>query len=393
MKKKQGAEYILIVIVIAIMTTLAGAQAMAVGLIIGGFILDGRNGFTAKATRYWGIAGLLVLLFALINAVHAGILGAIEGIGKTWTIMAAPAVFTLTRRLDHNATRRIETTLVWSGILVAVFFLWRWGMTDPFFSVKPRQVFHSNPGVSGMILIPAALFLLLQPRLSATRFLLWFLVASSIWLLNVRATIIPWFLVSFLGVTWLIGKGKRLFALIAVVPVFFLAMAFFQGLTNSLLRWNLFDLNIQSAIVHRLVIWSQVIAQFLDHPILGNGFNHYAIDLTVVAPNYHQYLVLGIHPHNGYLMTLHAVGVVGFFALLGIVGFFFREVAFPNDIVATDRWRVVAGLALLAMMIAGLADKMPYVTLVSIQVWLLVGIALARPIMAEKESANPEGGG
>jgi O-antigen ligase len=331
--------------------------------------------------------------FSVLNSLHGGIRGAGDGLGKTWTILIAPAATVMAKRLSAKGFHRLESTICWSGALIAVLFLWRWGLIEPFISVKPRQVFHSNPGVSGMILIPAALFLLLQPRLSATRFLLWFLVASSIWLLNVRATIIPWFLVSFLGVTWLIGKGKRLIALIAVVPVLFLAMAFFQGSTDSWLRWHLFDLNIQSAIVHRLVIWSQVIAQFLDQPILGNGFNRYAIDLTVVAPEFHQYLVLGIHPHNGYLMTLHAVGVVGFFTLLGVIGYFFREVAFPNGSVATDRWRVVGGLSFLAMMIAGIADKMPYVTLVSIQVWLLVGIALARPVVAEKQSADPEVGG
>lgn len=363
--------------ILSLALSLAGAQILGV-LIILAALLPG-NTRSAMTRRLWLVAGSFVAVLSLISGFDAGIKGLGLGIENTWHILIAPAACTLTSMLPERMTGHLKRLTIYVFVFTAMLFLVQWMIVDP--AVYGRYGIHRSPYVFSMLLIPPSLLVLLDPGRRRFGYLLWTVMAASIVIMNSRGAFIAWIGASVAMIMLL--RASFLKRRLLIPGLILIGLLFFLMPVD---RWKLNDLARQTSIQHRLVIWSVLLPEIAERPLLGHGYDQFLADPAAVRPVFADYLKGQTNAHNGYLMTLHAAGLVGFVMLWCAYGAILRMLMVHRRISNDSGLVVVAAVTLMGIVMAAMADKTFYVTLVAIQCWFFTGMALGTPssvMMAE----------
>jgi len=340
---------------ISLIVAFSAAQFFGVVIILVGMIAFVRGNTAHK--QLWLITGGYVLILACLDLITNGPMGVWRAVENTWTVFLIPSVATLA---SAEMWPRIRSVLVYGFTISAAIVVIQF-----FFGIQGRYGFHSSPYAATLLLIPVSFLIIPEKSLRGLALVCWIIIAAAILVLNTRVLILAW----LAGLLFYVRFRFRLSVVAALVIVAIVII-------SSPNRWSL-DLKNQTSLIHRLTIWSQVIDQVWEAPIVGHGFETFLADPKKAHPAYKYYLENQPNPHSGYLMILHASGIVGYFLLWGFYGALFFMCLRINRVVAAN---------FIVIMIAAFMDKTFFVTLSSLEHWFLVGWAFAMHPFKKPES-------
>lgn len=339
---------------ISLIVSLAAAQFFGAVIILCGIVALARG--NRVHSRLWMITGGYVALLAGLDFFKNGPIGIWHAVENTWPVFLVPSVATLA---SDALWPRIKNVMVYGFTISAVIVIVQF-----FFGIEGRYGFHSSPYVATLLLIPVSFILIPEKPMRGFSLFCWIVIAMAIVVLNTRVLILAW-------LAGLVFYSRFRFRLSVVAAVVIVAVV----VVSSPVRWSL-NYKSQTSLIHRLSIWSQVIDQISEKPIFGHGFEKFLADPNKAAPEYIYYLQNQPNPHSGYLMILHASGIVGYFLLWTFYGSLLYLCLSRNRVAAAN---------FVVIMIAALMDKTFFMTLPSLEHWFLVGWAFV-------SSKRPESG-
>ncbi len=383
-RRGAGVFLLMSAFVLALAVSLAAAQVLAVLLVL--VVLLGGAPCERAARRLWVVAAGYVGLLTLVSGIAAGSEGVASGVRNTWPILVAPAVCQLAGTLDARAFAILKRLLIVSSVFVAVLFLLQWSLVDP--AVYGRYGCHRSPYAFAMLLIPPSLLVLADPGARRRGYVAWAILVAALVITKSRGPFLAW-LAASAGTTVLLAGSFRWRRL--VVPGLLLVLLLLLFMPRD--RWELSDLSRQYSIQQRIVIWNVIVPEIAARPVLGHGFDRFVADPADAAPQYADWLRDQTNPHNGYLMLLHGVGGVGALILVVAYGTMLAMLLFARRHAFDAALTAVAAATLAGILVAAMADKTFFVTLVMLQAWLLVGLALAVPRVAATSGPGAGGSG
>lgn len=348
---------------ISLPLSLSGAQILAAVLILAS-LARGRGAFTEPAARFCAaLAIAFIAPLTVLDVWHNGSAGILPALEHTWTVSLAFAIAVYAAGLDRQ---RLEKVWLLAMAAATAFFLIQYFLFG--YAGVWKYGFQRSPYVFAMVLIAPSLYLMTAPAPNRFESILLILFSFAIVALQSRGAVAAWIFASCVvaakyPLSYLLRR-RSFWAVAAIVLIFVLSRP---------ARWDL-DLTHQSSIVHRLIVWSQVIEDIGERPLLGRGFDRYEPDLAAVAPEYRKYIENETNPHNGFLLAAHAGGLVGYAILCAVY-----SAAFFRLRRTRSRWAQAAAGYLVALAVGSLTDKTFFTTLPTLQLWALVGLALAWP--------------
>lgn len=372
----EGRSFLLLALfILSLSLSLAAAQVLGGVLILAALGAPGPG--RGRVRSAWWVAALYVGALSAVSGLAAGLEGVVSGVRNTWPILIAPAAAVLGATQSPRSLHLLKRLLVLSLSLAAALFLVQWAVGDP--AAEGRYGCHRSPYAFAMLLIPASLLVLADPGARRRGYAAWALLLAALIITKSRGPFLAWLTASAVLAVVLAGsfRWRRL-----LVPGLLLVILLLLLMPSD--RWEL-DLSRQYSVQHRLVIWNVIVPEIEERPWLGHGFDRFVAD-PQDAPQFADWLRNQTNPHNGYLMILHAAGAVG--ALILVVAYgtmlgmlFFRRRESPDPALVA-----AAAAHLCGILVAALADKTFFVTLVMLQCWFLAGLALstraARPSVA-----------
>lgn len=346
---------------------LAGAEIGAGVLILAAAWQVWAGAATGTETRFLWLAAIgYVAALTLMDAAQNGVDGFAQGMRATWVTLALPATATLATPRSRGVTLQL---LQYGFAIAAIVFLHDFATVDP--AVEGRYGFHTAPYAFAIMLAAPSWLAMIRHRIRFLDVAVWIVLAVAIFLVNTRGVILAWLAGSALFLAFF-PRGQRIPRRFLVLLVLLIAIF---GVWKAQ-RWQLTDLAHQHSIQQRFAIWSQVLDEFADNPIFGHGFGRFRADPSRVDEPYRNYLENQTNPHSGYLMMLHAGGMIGFLLLWALYGSVFflllrRARSGGGEVIA-----LVAASNIVAMMIGAFSDKTFFMTLPALENWFLAGLAI-----------------
>lgn len=373
-------QYLAYAFAVALAVSVAGAQIVAVLLLIAAAtLLPGR--WQEREVRWaLGLALFYIVPLLLIGGAHDGWRGAGESLRHTWMCLLLPAAAILRPRLDRYAFCRFWLfALLFAAFaflvqydVVGLWLSYRRGAPEEAYNSVWRYGFHRAPYISSLLFLLPSFILVTAEKLSGRGAALWLVFATAIVALNARGVIIAWAVTT--GLLLLLPECRSILRRPAVLLAALLVLAVFVFAFFS--RWNPFAEASQTSSEDRLVIWSQAIAEIEERPVFGHGFERFHPNPSRVRPQYRHYLETQSNPHNGYLMIAHAAGLAGYAVLWVTMGGIFMQLWRARS--QGDRLALANAAGLIALALAALTDKSFFTTLPMLQFWFSAGLALPR---------------
>lgn len=316
----------------------------------------------AAAGRAWSGTGLVMAGIASIALINSGPRGVLETLLQSWHLLLLPAGWTLAPRLRSG---RIAAALIAGAAIAAGAFLFQHLAEDPMW--EGRYGYHKSPYVFAYLLVAPWLLLLRVPGTVPVRVLQGMLLAAIL-LVQSRGIIVSAAVASaFFVLAGALGaRSSRLVSarnLLRTSLALMIALAVVVALTWD--RWLY-----APSIEHRLQIWSQVLTEIREHPVMGNGFESFAADPDKAPAQFRADMTNQTNIHSGYLALLHATGGLGFALVAGATLLLWRAVGSREPFKAPSYPRAI----LVCLGTASLSDRGPFITLLALQTWWLVGI-------------------
>jgi len=182
------------------------------------------------------------------------------------------------------------------------------------------------------------------------------------------------------------GTQPKKIALICVMGMCFLLLASIPNVSSALYSraLTIFDLKYASN-RDRFMRWGAALVMFLRHPIIGAGYNSFALSYDKNPAHVGEYKP---GAHNLYMSILAEQGIIGFICWIWVLVAFFRYGYRLLKRIDIPLWRsIIIGLmsAELSFIVHFMASNLLHADRTGIPFWLFYGLLPAVGHIAEKE--------
>jgi len=182
------------------------------------------------------------------------------------------------------------------------------------------------------------------------------------------------------------GVQHKKIALICVAVMFLLLLAGIPNVSNALYGRFLTIFSLKYASNRdRLLRWSAALMMFLRHPIIGAGYNSFALSYETNPAHIGKYKP---GAHNLYMSTLAEQGIVGFICWMWVLVAFFRYGFRLLKRIDIPLWRsTIIGLMSVELffMVNFMACGLLHSDRTGVPFWLIYGLLPAVGYIAEEE--------
>jgi len=263
-----------------------------------------------------------------------------------------------------------------------------WIDTEMFEDISGRVVsFFGNPNVFGeyliLIILTSAICFFISKN-NYVKFLHLIALACSSLSLVYTYSRGCWIGVIFAVVIFLFISKRKLFAAFCVLgafSIFFLPDSIITRITSV---GNLAD----SSTSYRVYIWEGTIKMLKDFWTTGIGMGSDAFNM--VYPLYAYSAISAPHPHNLYLLILTETGIVGFFAFILIVVFYYKNLFTIIKISDDNSLKIISSGLIAAMsgyLLQGMFDNVWYNYRVFLLFWIFIALGAATDIISRRNKS------